>query len=254
MGFFDRENWDVKKAFKKAKYAVNEATGVNAASRARNQAAADAKTERAAAEQKMEERDTRNEDLIAQAMANRAASGEDQWRAQQQQLAQSLQAQASGQGGPSLAEVQLRQGQDQAMAQARAIAASQPGMSPGAALRMSLNAQGGMSMQANAQAAQMRAAEQMQARQSLGSVLAGGRGQDISGQQLNDAYQVGMLGNQMGIGQDLAGLYAGYSNQANQNNLTMQQMGAQQAQRRGDMVLGAGLTAAGTYVGNKMSQ
>lgn len=98
-------------------------------------------------------------------------------------LAGQLQQRAAG-AAPSVAENQLRQGMDAQIAAQHAQAASATGLSPGAAARLAANNIAGAQQATNAQAATLRAGEQAQAEQSLGQVLAGARGQDVSGAQL----------------------------------------------------------------------
>lgn len=103
---------------------------------------------------------------------------QDQFRGRQMSLADALQAQSMGQG-PSLAQLQLRQGTDRNIAQAMALGASQRGGSPGLAQRQIAQQTAAANQQAAMQAAQTRMAEQLAAREQLGGVLQGGRGQDI---------------------------------------------------------------------------
>jgi hypothetical protein len=107
-----------------------------------------------------------------------------QWRNQQNSLAQALAAQANG-DGPSLAQNQLRQATDRSMAQALAMQASQRGAGSHTAMRDISNQRAAIAQQANMDSANLRMAEQMQARNQLGQVLTGARGQDIAlaGQQ-----------------------------------------------------------------------
>lgn len=100
-------------------------------------------------------------------------------RAQQASLADAILARARGEGGPSLAELQLRQATDRNAAQAAGAIGSIRGMNPGAAARLILNQQAGMNQQAAGQAALLRAQEQQSA-QALGAQALGGmRGQDL---------------------------------------------------------------------------
>jgi hypothetical protein len=81
-----------------------------------------------------------------------------------------LQNQANG-NVPSLADLQMKQGLNQALSQSNALAASQRGINPALAARMAAQSQANMSQQANAQGAQMRAQENMQGLNALGQEL-----------------------------------------------------------------------------------
>jgi hypothetical protein len=105
-----------------------------------------------------------------------------QARAQQGQLAAQLQQAANGQG-PSLAAMQLQQGQQQAAQNALNVAAtSRGGAGAGAALAaQDANMRGAQAV--NQQAAQARMQEQIQARGELAGVLGQMRGGDLSAMQ-----------------------------------------------------------------------
>lgn len=103
---------------------------------------------------------------------------QNQTRAQQMQLMQQLQQQASGQG-PSLAQMQLKQAQGQNMAQAAALGQSQRGAGQGALLKNIQNQQAGIASGMANDSAMARLQEQMQARNMLGQNLSGVRGQDL---------------------------------------------------------------------------
>lgn len=107
-------------------------------------------------------------------------------RAQQAQLASQLYAQATGAGGPSVAEQQMRAGNEQAMRQALATATATQAGNPGMAARNAAYTQGSLAAQNNADSAMLRAQEQLQARNQLGQLYAGMRGQDLDTQSLND--------------------------------------------------------------------
>lgn len=94
---------------------------------------------------------------------NRSAFGPD---ANEQQLVGALQNQAYGKT-PSLADMQMKQGLDQATSQAQAMAASQRGINPALAARLAAQSQAGMAQNANAQGAQLRAGEQQQGLSAL---------------------------------------------------------------------------------------
>lgn len=149
-----------------------------------------------------------------------------QFRGDQQSLVQALQARAMGQGGPSQAEMQMRQGMGDIARQQRAAAAGARGMSPALAQKMAAQniaqAQQGMV----GQTGMLRAQEQAQAQQSLGSVLSGARGQDIGMTQL------GQQGSMFNAGQfnQALGQNAGFQQQAGLAN----QQAALQAQGQQD--------------------
>lgn len=104
-------------------------------------------------------------------------SQQGQFRDQQTSLAQALAAQANGQG-PSVAQAQLGQATDRNLSQALALAQS-AGANNAGALRNVAYQRGDISQQAAGDAATLRLQEQMQARNQLGQVLAGARGQDL---------------------------------------------------------------------------
>lgn len=113
-----------------------------------------------------------------------------QVRERQMALADQLRAQSMGEG-PSLARMQMLEATDRGLAQASQMAAGQRGMSAGMRARM-MNQMAGQTQADAARAAAMgRAQEQMNAQNSLASVLAGTRGQDLSMAQQNAALQQG---------------------------------------------------------------
>lgn len=102
-----------------------------------------------------------------------------QTRAGQMDLAGALTQQANGQG-PSLAQGQLRQATDRNIAQALALGASQRGMGAAGGLRAIADQRAQIGQQAASDSSQLALNEQMQARNQLGQVLTGARGQDIA--------------------------------------------------------------------------
>lgn len=94
-----------------------------------------------------------------------------------------LQQAVAGQG-PSVAEQQMMRGVDAANAQAQSMAASQRGISPALAARLAAQQQAGMAQNANANAAMMRAQEQMDARNLLGQGLQSIRTGRMAGENL----------------------------------------------------------------------
>ncbi len=108
----------------------------------------------------------------------------DQSRAMQLALMQQLQDQAAGKG-PSLAQLQLQKGGDQAMSQAMALGASQRGAGQAGALKGIADQQAKIGQGMANDAAILRLQEQMQARNSLGTGLSQMRGQDQSQSQFD---------------------------------------------------------------------
>lgn len=104
--------------------------------------------------------------------------------AQQQQFAQQLQQQASGQG-PSVADQQLKQALQQQQNSAAATAAGARGVNPGLALRQAQMQQGQNQAQAAQSGAIARAGEALGAEQQLGGTLSGMQQQNLGAQQAN---------------------------------------------------------------------
>lgn len=184
---------------------------------------------------------------------------QDAWRQQQMGLAQALQAQAYGTGGPSAAELQMGRGLDTNMAQAMAMQAAQRGQNAGGNMRAIANQRATMGQQSIADTGLLRAQEQMAAQNQYGQMLAGARGLDIglaSGQAQLDATQRAQNDQMtqyylnMGFNLDQAKLAAKQAYETQMGNryalnkgLAVQQQG-QQAQ-----LIGAGLNAGGAVVG-----
>ncbi len=163
-------------------------------------------------------------DLVA---ANAAA-------AQQSALGNLLMQRASGTGGPSVAELQMRRGLDASIAAQRAQAASARGLSPGMAQRLAAQGIAQAQQQTNADAAMLRASEQLGAQNALGGVLSQQRGQDLG------AAQMGLQAGQFNAGlqqqTNLANQSAEFQNrgqmdQALQNYLAMG-MSREEAQQK----------------------
>lgn len=146
---------------------------------------------------------------IAGGMPGMAAPADDPFRTGQTQLLTQLQAQAAG-TGPSIAQNQLKMGQEAALAQNLALANSARGganpMAARAALQQNAQQAGGMAMDA----ANLRMAEQQQAQALLGQVTGQGRAGDLGTQQLA---QQGAIAQQ-----DLAAKYAQMGMSAQQAN------------------------------------
>lgn len=116
---------------------------------------------------------------MREAQAAQIARGDDTaLRERQLALASSLEAQAAGQG-PSLAEAQLKRGGEQAIAAQAAMAASARGGNPILAQRQAAQQTAATQQDLAGRAAELRIQEQTAARQALGGVLEGARGQDI---------------------------------------------------------------------------
>jgi len=151
-----------------------------------------------------------NKEMLARALAARQGvetptvqgatidpTQQEQFRNYQLNLANQLQGQATGQT-PSLGELQLKQGMSDAMAQQRAFAASQGGVSPALAARQAAIAGGELQGQTNMAAAQTRLAEQLQAQQQLAGLAAQGRESDLglAGAQANLMQQASLANQQ----------------------------------------------------------
>ena len=146
---------------------------------------------------------------------------------QQQALAQQLLAEATGQAGPSLAEQQLRSGLAANLAAQRAQAASQTGGgSPALLARQLQSGIAGAGIEAQGQAALLRAQEQQQAQSALANLLAqqGQLGLGAAGLQQQGQIagaQLGAQGQLFNAAQanQAALQQAGFGQQANISNL-----------------------------------
>lgn len=139
----------------------------------------------------------------------------DATRAYQNQLAQMLFSQASG-NGPSVAENQLRQTTDSNNRAAAGMIGAQHGINPALAARMILQNNAANNQNAAAAGATLRAQEQLGAMGQLGQALGTQRSQDISQAQGNATTNAGLV-------QALGGL----QNTQNANQIT-NALGAQQ--------------------------
>lgn len=90
---------------------------------------------------------------------------------QQQQFVNALQSQANGTGGPSAAQQLMQNAMDQNAANSYSMAASQRGTNPMLAMRNAAQANAQAGLQSAGQTAAMRAQEQLNAQQMLGSQL-----------------------------------------------------------------------------------
>jgi hypothetical protein len=173
-----------------------------------------------------------------------------QLRDQQSALANALMAQASGQG-PSLAQQQLKQATDRGIQQQMAAAAAQGGAGRGGAL-LALNNQASQArQQAASDSAGLALNEQLGARNQLGQVLAGARGQDMAyagqnaqlQQQTNLANQQAEM-QQRGMNDNLVSFYT----QQGMSLAQAQQQAAMQLQQlQVQQNLGMNQIAAGAY-------
>jgi len=110
-------------------------------------------------------------------------SQSDETRGQQQTLASALMARATGTGGPSVAETQMRSGLDQNIAAMRANAAGSN--NPALAAKLAAEGINNANLQTNQQLGTLRAGEQTAAQQTLAQQLAATRGQDLSAASTN---------------------------------------------------------------------
>jgi len=153
---------------------------------------------------------------------------------QQQDLARMLSQRAAGTGGPTAAQSLFQSNLDAANRNAMSLGQSQAGVSPGAALRSILEAQGQNVGQASAQAAALRAQEQQAATGQLGGVLGGMGGETLGAAQA----RLGAAQARMGA----AGLGAQMSEQDRQAllDLERQRLGAWGTQVGSDTAIKAG--------------
>lgn len=110
---------------------------------------------------------------------NQIGNQQDQFRQQQSALANALAARAYGNAGPSAAEMQMRQGGQQQVANALALAATQRSANSGNAAYGFANQRAGINQQTGGDINMLRSQEQMQARDQLGQLLQGQRTQDL---------------------------------------------------------------------------
>jgi hypothetical protein len=154
------------------------------------------------------------------------------FRANQQQLVSMLEAQAAGQG-PSMAREQLNAGVDRASRQAQGMAATVGGPNGALAQFQAQQTAANLAGQANQDASIARVAEINQARNQLGLVLQGARGQDQETSQANLEAKL----RQMGIN-DQAQLQA-----------IMARLGVAQTPSMGEQILAGGAGAFGMAAG-----
>lgn len=147
----------------------------------------------------------------------------DEARYQQMQLAQALQQRATGLGGPSVAEQQLRQSTDQNNQAALALAMSNPSVNPAMAARNAQIAAAQNAQGAAGQAATLRAGETISAQGQQAGVLSGVAGQDITVAGQNAAMQ-----QQATLANQAAALDAAKANQAAELTSEQQKLATQQ--------------------------
>jgi hypothetical protein len=118
------------------------------------------------------------------------------FRQGQTDLVGNLQQAAAG-NGPSVAGQLMREGTDRAIAQNTGMLASNPSLNPALAARMAAEGAQQQTTASNAEAAKIKVAEQIQARQELSQLLGGARTQDIG---LNtSAAQMGQQNQQFNV-------------------------------------------------------
>jgi hypothetical protein len=156
-----------------------------------------------------------------------------QSRGYQDSLAKSLQARVNGTGGPSLAEMQQRQGLNQSLSNTLAQAASQRGVNPALALRMSQQTNSAAQQNAAFQGGMLRAQEQQAAEAQLGGLSTNMRGQD-----LDAATTSARLGMDTQLANQQSALANRGMNDAQVSQIRQQQLGIDDADRQAKMDLG----------------
>lgn len=136
------------------------------------------------------DQEERNKRFLEQINAYKAGQDPAQARAAQMDFINRLNAQAQGQGGPSVAANLLNQATNQNLANSMALGASQRGDVNPAAIARQVQANQMITQQnAAQQLSQLRAQEQLQAQQLLGGQLGQLRGQDVQIGQLQANYE-----------------------------------------------------------------
>jgi hypothetical protein len=196
----------------------------------------------------------------------------DQWRGQQRQMAEMLQAVVAG-SGPSAAQEQLKAatGANNAAAASTAASTSQYGGNPAAAFKAALNQQAMNNQNAIGQSAQLRANEITAARGQLGQLMESSRGQDMSQAQSQmaaaiqqraqqQAYVAQLM--QMGYSEDQANYMAQIQQQQFQQGSLAQQEAAKQgvntqnsapAAALGAQVIGGAIGGIGSALGGGLA-
>lgn len=169
---------------------------------------------------------------------------QEDFRKKQMELIAAMQARAAGTGGPSLAEMQLKQGSEQNLAGLQAAMASNRGLNPGIASRLYANQYAQEQNRVNQEAAMLRANEQLQAQQLLAQTLGQGRSQDMEAAKLAQYYS--SLGFDQAKAQLLANIELERLKQTEFGRAQGLQFGKDQASdSRVDKYIGAGIGAAG---------
>jgi hypothetical protein len=150
--------------------------------------------------------------------ANVNASGGSPYSAAQLGLMQQLMGQANGTGGPSLADQQLQQGQQSALASTLAQTAGSRGMqNPGAADKMAQQNQAMQTQAGASQAAGQRAQEQLTAQQGLAGLTNQGLSQAATQAGLTQQAALANQGALNSAGQFNSGSAQNLANLQNQN-------------------------------------
>jgi hypothetical protein len=176
-----------------------------------------------------------------------------QVRGQQQTLAQAIMQQL--QGGPSVAENQLRQATDRNIRQGMGALASQRGVNPAILARQILGGTQAANQQAVADAATLRAQEQQGLYQTLGQMLAQQRSQDLGQSELG--VNAGL--NTLNANTQRLATAGGLQNQQNatnvENSLGVQKINAGTAANNAQNATGflSGLLNAGAGIAGKMA-
>jgi hypothetical protein len=136
---------------------------------------------------KLGKRESRQADY-AEASGKAGAQRSMEVRGRQGELADMLEARARGEGGPSVAEQQMKRGRDEAIKAQMGIAAGARGPNIALAGRNAATAGADISAKTGAAAAELRAQEQMGAEERLAQALAAQREQDL-GQRAQDLGQ-----------------------------------------------------------------
>jgi len=142
---------------------------------------------------------------------------------QQQSLADALLARSQGRGGPSLAEMQLKQSLEGQRKSAADALAGVRGMNPAAAQRLLLSQQANLGQQAAGQGAMLRAQEQLAAQTALGNQLGAMRG----------AEQASFAGaGQLGLGQEKLSVEAQEAQRSREMEIALANQRAEQVRQQ----------------------
>jgi hypothetical protein len=195
-------------------------------------------------------------DLAALPTTEIGLSPQEQFRDTQLRMLDAYQRQAEG-VAPSLAQTQLRQGQDQNIRSALALAASQPGGNVSSAYRNTARNIMDSNAQMNRDAAQLRMAENQKALENISNLSAQARTQDIglatSQAQLTSQEQ--MQKNQLMQQYVALGFTLDQANQKAQQDLANLKVGIYQNNKSigaqtSNALLGAGASFAASMLGS----